>query len=342
MTDPMSIRGIPAAVLIAPDSFKGTFSAPEVATAIAAGVRAGGREAWELPVADGGEGTVDVLVGPLGLELVEVAATDPLGGVLVGSFGFVERPRAGPLAVVETATASGLNLIPEPNRDAIAASTYGTGELIAAAVGAGVSEIYLAVGGSATTDGGAGALEAIEDAGGIGRAKLTILCDVRTVFEEAARVFAAQKGADADQMRSLSARLGRRARAYADRYARDPRGVPMTGAAGGLSGGLWAAYGAELVPGAPFVLDTLGFDAKMRAARAVVTGEGRIDRQSLAGKLATEVATRARQAGVPSYAVVGRNDLDRFDTRILDLQLVIEAGTVPQFEAAGLAIAQAV
>jgi glycerate 2-kinase len=340
MTDPMTVRGIPSAVLVAPDSFKGTFSAPEVAAAIAAGLRSAGREAWELPVADGGEGTLAVLAGPLGLELIEAPASDPLGRPLTGQFGIVQRSRLGPLAVVETATASGLDRVPEAVRDAVAASTFGTGELIAAALAAGATEIHLAVGGSATTDGGFGAIEAIEQAGGFGRAKLTILCDVRTPFEDAGRVFGPQKGADPATVRRLSARLARQAQTLADRYDRDPRGVPMTGGAGGLSGGLWAAYGAQLVAGAPFVLDALGFDAKLRAARAVVTGEGRIDRQSLAGKLAAEVATRARQVGVPSYAVVGRNELDRFDTRILDLQLVIEAGTVAQFEAAGAQLAE--
>lgn len=109
----------------------------------------------------------------------------------------------------------------------------------------------------------------------------------------------------------------------------------MTGAAGGTSGGLWAAFGAELVPGAAFVLDELGFDPRMRTARAVVTGEGRLDRQSLAGKVVSEVATRARQSGVPCYAVVGSSELDAFGQRILDLQGVIEAGSKRALERAG-------
>jgi glycerate kinase len=109
----------------------------------------------------------------------------------------------------------------------------------------------------------------------------------------------------------------------------------MTGAAGGLSGGLWAAFGAELVPGAAFVLDALEFDRRMRAARAVVTGEGSLDQQSLAGKAVSEVATRARQAGVPCFAVCGRRELDTFGARVLDLQAVIEAGTVTALKRAG-------
>ena len=130
---------------------------------------------------------------------------------------------------------------------------------------------------------------------------------------------------------------GRRERTR--RLGRDPRGVPMTGAAGGLSGGLYAAFGAELVAGAGFVLDAIGFDDRMRSSRAVITGEGRLDRQSLVGKLVSEVATRARQAGVPCHAVVGSNQLDAFDARILDLETVTEAGTVAEFEAAGRQVA---
>ena len=116
----------------------------------------------------------------------------------------------------------------------------------------------------------------------------------------------------------------------------------MTGGAGGLSGGLWAAFGAELVPGAAFILDEIDFDRRMRAARAVVTGEGKLDQQSLAGKAVSEVSTRARQAGVPSYAIVGRRELDTFGTRVLDLQVVEEAGTLKKIEAAGRALARVV
>ena len=179
----------------------------------------------------------------------------------------------------------------------------------------------LGVGGSATTDGGAGAIRAIERAGGLGDVRLVVLCDVRTTFADAARVFGPQKGADPRQVRRLTARLNAQAR----RLPRDPRGEPMTGAAGGLSGGLWAAFGAELVPGAAFVLDAIGFDARMRAARAVITGEGRLDEQSLVGKVVSEVATRARQAGVPCNAVVGTRELDAMGARVLDLERVLEA-----------------
>ncbi len=147
--------------------------------------------------------------------------------------------------MIETAAASGLGLVPESQRDAIKASSAGTGELIVAAARAGAKTIYLGVGGSASTDGGSGALAAIRRAGGLDGVKLVVLCDVRTSFEDAARVFAPQKGASREQVRKLTARLNAAAR----RLPRDPRGVAMTGAAGGLSGGLWAVLGAELVAG---------------------------------------------------------------------------------------------
>jgi glycerate kinase len=316
-------------VLVAPDSFKGTFRAPEVAAAIGRGLERAGLMPPDLcPVADGGEGTLEALLPQLGGEVVGADAHDPLGRELRVSLGLVED---GGTAIVETATASGLSLVAEPERDAWAASTYGTGELIAAAAQAGAAAILVAVGGSATSDGGAGALEAIEDAGGLGGAKLVVLCDVRTPFEDAPKVFGPQKGADP----AMVARLEQRLAALAARWPRDPRGVPMTGCAGGLSGGLWAVHGATLEPGAPWVLDALGFEARMRASRAVVTGEGALDQQTLHGKLVGEIGTRARQAGVPLHAVVGTDRLDAFGKRMIDLMRVIEATDLEEMEAAG-------
>ena len=130
-------------------------------------------------------------------------------------------------------------------------------------------------------------------------------------------------------------RLTERLHEQAAAYPRDPRGVPMTGAAGGLSGGLWAAFGAVLEPGAPWVLDALDFDERMRASRAVVTGEGKLDEQTLEGKLVGEIGTRARQGGVPLHAIVGTDRLDPFGKRIIDLQRTIEATTLEELEAAG-------
>ncbi|WP_249011010.1 glycerate kinase [Conexibacter sp. DBS9H8] len=326
----MARRGIPTDVLVAPDSFKGTLSATQVAAAIGAGLSAAGRPVSLCPVADGGEGTLAAVGGPLGLDPVEVTVSDPLGRPVRALYGLGDG-----VALIEMAAASGLGLVGPEERDAVAASSAGTGELILAACAAGAQTVCVAAGGSATTDGGAGALEVIAAAGGIGTVRVVVLCDVGTVFERAAAVYGPQKGASAEQVAALTTRLDRLAGAW----PRDPRGVAMTGAAGGLAGGLWAQLGAELRGGARFVLETVGFDVRMRAARAVVVGEGRLDRQSLAGKVCGEIATRARQAGVPCHAIVGRCLLDRFDQRILDLQVILEAGTIEALEAAGRELA---
>jgi glycerate 2-kinase len=325
------IAGVPRTILVAPDSFKGTFTATQVAAAIGRGLEAGGRPVDLCPVADGGEGTLRALIESLGAQVRQADATDPLGRRIQAEFAI-----GGRVAIVETAAASGLGLVDTDERDAVAATTAGTGELIVAAAQAGADTVYVGVGGSATTDGGAGAIKAIRRGGGLDGVRLVVLCDVRTPFEDAARVFGPQKGASVDEVR----RLARRLSALALRLARDPRGVPMTGAAGGLSGGLWAAFGAELVPGAGFVLDAVGFDARMRAARAVVCGEGKLDQQSLVGKIVSEVATRARQAGVPCHAVVGARELDTMGARVLDLDRVLVASTLDEIETAGRTLAE--
>jgi glycerate kinase len=331
MTDTGAVSPIPGVretVLVAPDSFKGTFTATEVAEAVGAGLRAAGRPVDLCPVADGGEGTLQALSPAFGGELRTVSVHGPLGRPIKAPFLISEDGRT---AIVETASASGLHLVSPRRRDPYAASTAGTGELIAAAVAAGASTVLLGVGGSATTDGGTGAIEAIERAGGLGDARLVVLCDVRTPFEDAARVFGPQKGADPDGVKRLTARLHRQAR----QMPRDPRGIEMTGAAGGLSGGLWATFGAELAGGAAFVLDAVDFDRRMLAARTVITGEGKLDEQSLVGKLVAEIATRARQRGVPCDAVCGVRELDAMGARILDLQHVLEATTLAELERAG-------
>jgi len=322
-------------VLVAPDSFKGTFRAAEVAGAIGRGLERAGLMPPDLcPVADGGEGTMEALLIALGGETDAIEVQGPLGAPVQAQFGLVED---GGTAVLEMASASGLGLVAENERDAWAASTYGTGQLICAAVDAGAQVIVLGVGGSATTDGGAGAIAAIEEHGGLRGARIVVLTDVRTPFERAPAVFAPQKGADAAMVERLEARLD----ALAAELPRDPRGVPLTGAAGGLSGGLWAAFGAELEHGAPFILDALDFDARMRAARAVVTGEGKLDEQTLEGKLVGEIGTRTRQAGVPLHAIVGTDRLDPFGKRIIDLQVVQEATDLDEIAAAGETLGRA-
>jgi glycerate kinase len=273
---------------------------------------------------------MEALLLALGGEAVGLEVHDSLGRPHQAAFGLLED---GGTAVIEMAAASSLGVVSQGDR----ASTYGTGELICAAVDAGAAVVLVGVGGSATTDGGAGALEAIEEHGGLGGARIVVLCDVRTPFERAPAVFGPQKGADP----AMVARLEQRLDELAARLPRDPRGVPMTGAAGGLSGGLWAAHGALLEAGAPWILDALGFDARMRAARAVVTGEGKLDEQTLEGKLVGEIGTRTRQAGVPLHAIVGTDALDPFGKRIIDLQVVQTATNLAEIEAAGETLGRA-
>jgi glycerate kinase len=266
-------------VLVAPDAFGGELRAPAVAAAIARGLeRAGVAPPPELcPVAGGGPGTVEVLL-PV------------LGGETADGFALVED---GGTAIVERA-----------------ATARATGARVAAAAASGAQVVLVAAGGAIDFDGGEGAVEAIEDGGGLRGAALVVLCELRAAWDRAA-----------------------------GELPRDPRRIPMSAAGGGLAGALWAQYDARLVAGAPFVLEQLGFDARMRAARAVVVGERRLDRATLEGRVAGEIATRARQAGVPCHAVVGENAIDRFDARILDLQGIEVAAAVDEMEAAGATLA---
>jgi glycerate kinase len=319
-------------VLVAPDSFKGTFTAFEVAGAIADGMEQAGVPADRCPVADGGEGTVEVLLPALGAERRGARVADPLGRLVTADWAYAA---ASATALVETAAASGLALVRDRPLEPERASTVGTGELIAEAVAAGASTILLGVGGSATTDGGAGALEVIERAGGLRGARLIVLCDVTTPLERAAIEFGPQKGADEAAVERLTARL----LGLAESWPRDPRGVPMTGAAGGLAGGLWAVLGAGLVAGAPFVLDALGFAARLARARAVVIGEGRLDAQSLRGKITGTIAAAAATARVPVHAVVGGSELGRQELAALGLASVRVASTLEELTQAGAELA---
>lgn len=321
-------------VLVAPDSFKGTFAADEVAAAIAAGIRDEGGEAIELPVADGGEGTMEVLTTALDAEVRTARVRDPLGRPVAASFAVLAD---GETAVVEMAQASGLARVAPAERDAWAASTCGTGELIAAAARAGAGKVIVTVGGSATTDGGAGALAALDQAAV--HVELDVVCDVQTPWELAPSMYGPQKGADSAMVRRLERRLDELASRAPP--GRDPRGVPMTGAAGGLSGGLWAFRGARLVQGAAYLLDLLGFDERAAAAALVVTGEGRLDEQTLEGKAVSEVAAHCRAVGIPCYAVVGECALAADGLARLGLAGVSEATTLSELRAAGSRLAGA-
>ncbi len=285
-------------------------------------------------MADGGEGTAGVLRQALGGRTLPATASDPLGRRLELRAGLTMLGD-GETAVVETASASGLGLIPDDERDAVAASTFGTGELIAAAVQAGARKVIVAVGGTATSDGGAGAIEAIENAGGMEGAGLLVLADVETPFERAAVDFGPQKGAGPEEVALLTRRLLE----LAPRLPRSPLGVPRSGAGGGIAGGLWARYDAKLVSGAAYVLDSIDFDRRLAQSDLVIVGEGRLDRQSLEGKVVGEILSRAQEAGVGCHAIVGGADLD--DEVSFAFETIQTASTLEQIEAAAAALTEA-
>jgi len=296
-------------VLVAPDKFKGTFTAGQIADALARGLA--GVEADLCPIADGGDGTASVLVRALGGEWVEAASRDALGRPIKARYVMLSDE----VAVVEVSEASGLSRLAELERDPLGATSVGTGELIADAIGRGADRVLVAVGGSATTDAGLGALSAFDP----GRTEIVCLCDVSDPFEGALR-YAPQKGAGPEELSLLRRRLTE----AASRLPKDPRGVPRAGAAGGLAGGFWA-HGASLVSGARFVLDCVGFDRRLARADLVITGEGRLDESSLRGKAVAEVARRSHAAGVPAHAVVGANAASRSVVEKLGLRSVCEA-----------------
>jgi glycerate kinase len=287
-------------ILIAPDSFKGTYTAAEVAAQIAAGIREAGGTAVELPVADGGEGTYEILRDATAATLVEADSVGPWRDPIRAAYAL----NADGTAVIGLAAASGITLPCSGERDPLAADTYGTGLLMVDAVRRGASTVLVAAGGSATTDGGTGAIAAIEEHGGLKGRQVRVLTDVTTAFEDAAVVFGPQKGADPQQVRELTDRLHRQASAL----PRDPRGIPRTGAAGGFSGGMWAQYNAELLPGAEYILDAVGFDRLAAEADAIVVGEGRLDSQTGQGKIISSIL--ARNPGKPVHAVVGSISAD--------------------------------
>ncbi len=311
-------------ILVAPDSFKGTFTAPQVSAHIAAGIRSAGGTAVELPVADGGEGTFEVLVRGLDARPVRISTVGPWDDAVDAAIALTDDGTA----VVELAFASGLNLPSSGDRDPVAASTYGTGVLMAEAVRLGARRLLVAAGGSATTDGGAGAIAAIEERGGFCGAEIVILSDVTTRFADAARVFGPQKGADPATVSALTRRLELQARSFAADYGSDPRPVDRTGAAGGFSGGMWARYGARLVSGADYVLDLLDFEARVNACTAVVVGEGRLDSQTGQGKIIAGIL--ARSGSKPVHAVVGsvHEDLGDYAGRFASIIVASDAAAM--------------
>jgi glycerate kinase len=295
---PDSIDPEPGSRAVAcPDKFRGTLRADEAAAAIATGLRRGGfAEVIEAPLADGGEGTLDTLLATLGGSRRVARVTGPLGDPVDAEWGVLSSG----VAVIEMARASGLALVSGRN-DPLRASTRGTGELIAAARREGFRQIIVAVGGSATTDGGLAASEAL--GWSLQGVEVTVACDVESAFLDAARIYGPQKGATAAQIELLTRRLQRLADEYRRRTGVDVTALDGGGAAGGLAGGL-AAIGAQLVPGFEAVAEAVGLEAAFEGAALVVTGEGKLDASSLAGKVVGGVLAWASELGVPHVGVI--------------------------------------
>jgi len=293
-------------VVAAPDKFRGTATAAEVAAAVARAVAAHGGTTVELPMADGGEGLLDVLGGPDRTTTV----TGPLGEPVEAGWRL-----SGGTAVVEMARAAGLGLVGgAKGNQPMEATTVGVGELVRHAVAVGARRVIVGVGGSATTDGGLGALEAMGPADRYRAVELLVACDVRTRFTEAAAVFGPQKGATPAQVRMLTGRLERLVQVYDERYGVDVSTMPRAGAAGGLAGGL-AAVGASLVDGFDLVAEEVRLDEHLRNADLVVTGEGWLDATSYEGKVVGGVEAWAAASNVPLLVVAGGADPDVADRR---------------------------
>jgi len=288
-------------LVAAPDKYRGTASAPEIAAAAAAGARRAGWTATCVPLADGGEGTLDAVGGEPRSDTV----AGPLGAPVEAQWRLVtsRRPTMR-TAVVEMSRASGLALAGGAARnDPLRATTRGTGELVLAALRAGAGRIVVGCGGSATTDGGTGAVEVLRHEPALRGVELLVACDVTTRFLDAARVFGPQKGASPEQVERLEERLAETAARYRVDLGVDVTAFPGAGAAGGLAGGL-VALGGRIVSGVDLVADLVGLEGHLERADLVVTGEGCLDSTSLAGKVVSGVL-RHLAGRAPALVVVG-------------------------------------
>lgn len=321
-------------VLVASDSFKGSLSSIRVGEAVAEGVKMVYPEAVVkiIPIADGGEGTVEALVTAGGGRYLKKIVTSPLGEPIEAVMGIL----ADDTAVIEMAAASGLPLVPKDKRNPLHTTTKGTGELIRAALDEGAKRILIGIGGSATNDGGAGVAQALGaklldkegnelSPGGASLIDLaqidtscldlrlkdvtiTVICDVDNPLcgvRGASAVYGPQKGADSQMVRYLDSCLLHYAEIIKDQLGIDIQNIPGAGAAGGLGAGLLAFTRAEIQSGTEAVLDTIKFDEMISEYDLVITGEGRIDAQSAYGKVPKGVGSRALKNGKPALAIVG-------------------------------------
>jgi len=327
-------------ILIAPNAFKNSLEADEVALAIQEGLEQSNLKCDVncFPVGDGGDGTGKLLLNHLGGKMIDCATLDPLGRKITSSFGLIDE---GKTAVIEMANASGLRLLRTDELNPLRASTYGTGQLIVAALDKGATKIILCIGGSATVDGGAGILQALgfQFLDVMGRAladlpesltqlhvidlsrvdmrihdcEIVVLCDVENVLLGtlgAAAVFGPQKGADHNTVMRLDASLAKLRDVILRQNGKDIASLKRGGAAGGIAAGLAGLLNAELVNGIDFFLSITNFDSALRNADLVITGEGSIDLQTLQGKGPFGIAKKAREKGIPIIGLAGKVPLD--------------------------------
>ncbi len=321
-------------ILIAPDSFKETLTSIEAAEAIEEGVKKifPDADTDRIPVADGGEGTVAALVEGLHGRIIRKTVTGPLGNPVTADYGILP----GDTAIIEMAEASGLALVPSDARNPLVTTTYGTGELILDAVTRGCRTVIIGIGGSATNDGGTGMARALgygfvdvdgielpEGGGSLFRldrisvknvhekirdVKFLVACDVKNPLygpSGASVVYGPQKGASESDVALLDANLKHLAEIVKRDLGLDIADVEGAGAAGGLGFGLMAFCGAELKPGIEIILDLVDFDSRLEGVDLVITGEGKIDGQSVYGKVPVGIAGRAKKYGIPVLVVVG-------------------------------------
>ncbi|SDO71809.1 glycerate kinase [Desulforhopalus singaporensis] len=336
-------------IVIAPDSFKESLSAVEVANQISAGFRMvyPDAELVQLPIADGGEGTVDAMIAATSGSRVEIEVTGPLADPVAAFYGITGD---GTTAVIEMAAASGLALVPEELRNPLLTTSYGTGELINHALDKGIRRFIIGIGGSATNDAGAGMLQALgvgllDDSGrpiGFGGGELArietidiseldprlrecdiqVACDVNNPLigpEGASQTFAPQKGGDALMVSLLETNLAHFARRVADNLGQDIAALPGGGAAGGMGAALAAFGGGRLRPGIEIIIDAVDLKTALIDADLVITGEGRMDGQSIYGKAPVGVARVAAEHGIPVIALAG--SLGQGAEKVLDCSI---------------------
>lgn len=334
-----SFRRIYMRILIAPDSFKGSNSSLSVASAIEEGIYRVFPEAEveKIPIGDGGEGTVEAMVAASEGDIVSLTVTGPLGNKVEAQYGLLDPVTA----VIEMASASGLVLVPGDKKDVRAATTFGTGELILHALDQGVEEIILAIGGSATNDGGTGMASALgykflDKEGGllppgggplallasintdnvdprVAKTTFKVACDVNNPLtgpQGASAVYGPQKGASPDDVKFLDAALGNLSSVVKTQMGIEASEKPGAGAAGGLGYGLVVFCGASLETGIDLVLDAVNFEDRLEGIDLVITGEGKLDGQTAYGKVPVGVSRRAKKQGVPVLAIAGDVDDD--------------------------------